>query len=277
MLATIGDLVEDIAIRVDDPINVASDTDARIERRRGGSAANVASTAARLGRGARFLGQVGDDAIGSALVAELDDDGVDMTFVRRGGRTGTIVVLVDPTGERSMLTDRAACLELDPPDERWLDDVDVLHVPMYSLVVDPLASTTRQVIRWAHERGLAVSIDVSSVAVIGHVGAGAARSMLGDLRPSVVLANEIEAEALRLDGSLGGAITVVKRGPDPAIVFAGDRREVPTSPIERGADTTGAGDAFAAGFLTADWAHDAIGACLSGHAAASSLLRSPAR
>ena len=95
VLATLGDLVEDVAIRVDDPVNVATDTAARIERRRGGSAANVAAMAAQLGHRSRFVGQVGVDAIGTALIADLAADGVDTSFVRRGGRTGTIAVLVD--------------------------------------------------------------------------------------------------------------------------------------------------------------------------------------
>jgi len=275
VLATLGDLVEDIAIRVEDPVNVASDTDASIARRRGGSAANVAAMAARLGHDSRFLGQVGDDAIGAALIAELEADGVDASLVRRIGRTGTIVVLVDPTGERSMLTDRAACLELDQPSKRWLDDVTTLHVPMYSLVVDPLAATARTVIGWAHAREVAVSIDVSSVALIEQLGATEVIGMLGELRPSIVLANEIEAAALGVQGPLCAAVTVVKQGPDPVVIFAGgDRYDVPTTPVERGADTTGAGDAFAAGFLTAAWSADVVAACESGHDAAARALRS---
>ena len=122
-LATLGDLVEDVIVRFDGPVNVASDTPARISRRRGGSAANVAVAAAGLGHAARFLGQVGSDAIGSALLAEMAADGVDVAMVRRAGSTGTIVALVDQTGERSMLTDRRACIDLCDPDPSWLDGV----------------------------------------------------------------------------------------------------------------------------------------------------------
>jgi len=113
MLATLGDLVEDIVVRHDGLINEASDTAAQITRRLGGSAANVSAATARLGYGSRFLGQVGTDAIGRALVDELNDEGVDVSAVRRSGTTGTIVALVDQTGERSMLTDRRACLNLE--------------------------------------------------------------------------------------------------------------------------------------------------------------------
>lgn len=277
MLASLGDLVDDIVVRVGDPLNVASDTVARIDRRRGGSAANVAEAAARIGAPARFLGQVGDDAIGVALVAELAATGVDTSCVRRRGRTGTIVVLVDPTGERSMLTDRGACPLLDEPDPSWLDGVTTLHVPLYSLVGEPLASTARTLVGWCHESLVPVSIDVSSVALIESTGADAVTRWLDDLRPSVVFANADEAVALAIEAPVAGAVTVVKRGSHPAVVFAGGtRHDVPTEPMVA-ADTTGAGDAFAAGFLLSDWRRDVRAACHAGHRSARRLITSLGR
>ena len=72
------------------------------------------------------------------------------------------------------------------------------------------------------------------------------------LRPGVVFANRDEAAALSIDGPVAGSVTVVKRGPDPAIVFTSDTRstsgagiEVPGIAVSRSVDTTGAGDAFA--------------------------------
>ena len=64
MLVTIGDLVEDVVVHLRGEINVASDTDVVVSRRRGGSAANMASTTARLGHLVRFVGPVGDDSTG---------------------------------------------------------------------------------------------------------------------------------------------------------------------------------------------------------------------
>ena len=273
MLATLGDLLEDIVVRIHDPVNVATDTDAHITRRRGGSAANVAGAAARSGHRSRFLGQVGGDPIGAALIDDLAADGVDTRFVRRGGRTGTIAVLVDSTGERTMLTDRGASTDLDRPEPTWLDGVSVLHVPMYSLVVEPLGATAATAIGWAHDRGIDVSIDVSSTAIIAARSAEGVLDSLHRSRPDVVFANADEASALDITRGIGGAVTVIKHGAAPAEVFAdGERYEVAAIRLPEVGDTTGAGDAFAAGFLTADWRADIVTAAHAGHRVAGTLI-----
>jgi sugar/nucleoside kinase (ribokinase family) len=282
MIGVIGDLVEDIAVHLHSPVHVASDTRSTIVRRRGGSAANTAVAVARLGRRSRFIGQVGDDPAGRMLTDVLAGEGVEVV-VHRGGHTGAIVLLLDGSGERTMLTDRGACTSLAEPSPAWLEGLDVLHVPLYSLVGEPLATTTRTVVTWAHEQGVQVSIDASSAGVIEERGVEATLAELAELRPDVLLCNELEAaglgglQALRAIGAQG---LVVKRGAAPAIVVdqGAEPDEVPVPPIDGVVDTTGAGDAFAAGFLLA-WCDGASGAhaVRAGHASArAAILRASA-
>jgi sugar/nucleoside kinase (ribokinase family) len=279
VLVTIGDLVEDVIVLVRGPVNIASDTDVEVTRRRGGSAANMASTAARLHHAVRFIGQIGDDAVADSIVAALHDDGVDVV-VRRNGRTGTVVCLVDADGERTMLADRGACVDLAPADAMWLTGAHTLHVPFYSLAVGALARTSMDLISMAHDAGIRVSIDASSVGVLAALGDAAVAEILTTARPDVLLCNEDEARHLgqRADpASFGIGMTVVKRGRGPATATTADGTSltVPARDIGRVNDTTGAGDAFAAGFLVAlasgDDVEDALGA---GHESAASLLLS---
>jgi len=236
-------------------INDATDTPASVVRRRGGSAANLCVSVARAGHPARFIGQVGDDASGGALLDELRSEGVEVV-ARRGGTTGTIIVMLDHLGERTMITDRGACTHLDHPDRSWLDGLSTLHVPLYSLAGDPLARTTATLISWAHERGITVSIDASSASLIDDFGADHVLELLADVHPTMLLCNRMEAAALgeEIDPvNFGAQLTVVKRGPDPALVMQVGRApvEVPALTLDIVRDTTGAGDAFAAGVLVA--------------------------
>lgn len=285
MLGIIGDLVQDVVVWLAEPIQHGTDTEAEIFHTRGGSGANVAACAARLGP-TRFIGCVGDDPLGSSLVAGLDADGVDVR-VQRNGSTGTIVILIDENAERTMLPHRGASTLLDEVPDEWLDGLELLHVPAYTFDGEPTGTTVADVVRRAKKRGVLVSIDASSTGMLSHYGVRRFLDLMADLRPDFLIANESEAAFLGL--SVGGAegpnrdlvrdtVVVAKAGPDPTVVHVpgGASMAVPVPPVRRIRDLTGAGDAFAAGFLSAYLAtRNLHEACVGGHRAAAHVLATP--
>lgn len=276
-LAVVGDLLEDVVIWTRAPIERGNDNAATVYRSRGGSAANVAAAAARRCP-VRFIGRVGADARGEQLVAELQGAGIDVR-VQRAGRTGTVVVLVDPDGERTMFPDRAAASELDSVDSSWLDGVGWLHVPLYGFTTPTARRVITELMRRTAAHGVPTSIDVSAVSVIRELGVSATVDLLDELGPRIVFANSDESDFLALDTRTPppGRTHIVKRGPAPVEIRTPTGTEfVPVPPLIEILDSTGAGDAFAAGFLAALMAGGTtVEAVRSGSDLASIALRQP--
>jgi ribokinase len=233
-LVVLGDVMVDVVARAEGPLARGSDTPARVSVSGGGSAANVAAWAAALGTPVALACRVGDDERGRMAVDELLRGGVRLhTSVDRERPTGTCVVLVEPGGERSMLPDPGAN---DAPAElpdAWLGPGGHLHVVGYALLRDGARPGALAAIERARVAGMTVSVDPSSWALI-RPGA------IPDV--DLLLPNEREAEVLGPHGDM-----VVKLGAAGA--RWGDVH-VPAEPVEV-VDTTGAGDAFAAGLLSA--------------------------
>src|SRR5438445_2544317 len=135
MMLSIGDLVVDVTIVPEGPLRVDDDNPSRIRIGGGGQAANFCAWAASLGEPARLLTRVGGDAIGSRLVAELEQGGVDVRAVWAEEPTGVIAVLVGPDGERTFARQAGASTRLRPEDLEpgWLEGVRLLHLPGYAL------------------------------------------------------------------------------------------------------------------------------------------------
>jgi sugar/nucleoside kinase (ribokinase family) len=284
VLCTIGDLIEDVVVwlnsELKNQINIGSDTDSVIVRTRGGSAANVAMFGALTGTPSRFIGQVGNDNLGKQLCASLRESGVDVC-TEAEGRTGSIVVVVQPNGERTFLTDRGVASELSVFNAQHLSGVSIVHVPSYSLALDPLATTAVQYIRAARAAGALISVDASSTSVLRDYGIDRYSELITSIAPDVFLCNNDEAALLNIDSGHpmpGAELTVIKRGALPVTVVtaAGVVTEVATPPVANIVDTTGAGDAFAAGFLpvyaTSRNIKDSI---TNGNLIAARVLRSP--
>ena len=280
MLCTIGDLIEDVVVWLNSELNIGSDTDSVIVRTRGGSAANVAMFAALNGTPSRFIGQVGNDNLGEQLRTSLRGSGVDVCTVAQG-RTGSIVVLVQPNGERTFLTDRGVASDLSVFDASHLAGVSIVHVPTYSLALDPLATTAVQYIRAARAAGALISVDASSTAVLRDYGIDRYSELITSITPDVFLCNNDEAALLNIDSAhpmSGAALTVIKRGalPVTAVTATGAVTEIATPPVANIVDTTGAGDAFAAGFLpTYSSTRKIADAITHGNSIAARVLRSP--
>jgi len=254
VLCAVGDLIAD------------TDTPATITRRRGGSAANVAYFAAKISRSSRFVGCVGNDTLGDALIADLARHGVDVRGERRG-RTGSIVVVATADGTRTMLTDRGSATELSVWRDEWLDGANVVHLPLYSFSYEPLAETARRAVASANASKIFVSLDLSSVALIEHLGATNVQALLRQTAPDVLFCTRAEAESagVHADDLCGAGLIVVKDAERPIRVFSGRGKETefPVQAVERVVDATGAGDAFAAGFLSQFTERRPVEACVS--------------
>lgn len=256
----VGDVMMDVTARIDSPIAFASDTPARISLQPGGAAANTAAWMAVLGHPVSLVGAIGDDGFGQTLQAELLALGVDARLnVVPGRSTGTCVVVVDGQHERTMFPDSGANGGLLASLARDLDlgEPDHVHLSGYALLNPESRAAALEILGWARSNGVSVSLDPASAAPIRRDPTLFTRLLPG---LDVVLANADEAAALT-----GGAepreaaerlatwssVAVVKRGGQGVIASAaGHTFSVPALPAVV-VDTTGAGDAFAAGFLTA--------------------------
>ncbi len=257
----LGDLVLDVVLAPAVPLDIGTDVPGRVRLLQGGSAATTARWVGRLGARASLVCAVGRDGAGRALVDAVRSDKVVVRVVRVAGvATGRIGVLVAADGERSFVADRGAADRLTPDDleASWFAGSEVLHLPAYSLLGEPLGRAGMRAVQLARGAGALVSVDLASTGPLLADGRRAALALIRAVAPDLLFATQSESEALLGRSAVEGLLdlapaAVVKRGAKGATVLARDgdtrlRFEVATQHLTV-TDTTGAGDAFDAGFL----------------------------
>jgi len=285
-VVVVGDLATDVVVLLEGSPAPGSDRPAAIRSRGGGAGANVAVHLARLGTPVTFAGCVGDDAAGTGLVAELAAAGV-TPAVRTvaGAATGTIVSLVEPGGQRSMLADRGANLALEPADVPVPVPGGHLHLSGYSLFAPGPRAAGLAALAAARAAGCTVSVDPAST---GPLAAYGVRRWLADTAAAtLVLPNADEARLLTGCADPVAAaralaahhpVAVVTLGADGALWADGGRLVHRPAHPATVVDTTGAGDAFTAGLLSVWLAApdgDPVAALEAGLARAAAVVTRP--
>jgi len=253
----------DVSAVIGSSISPGVETRATISTQGCGAAANVASWLSVSGTPTYLIARVGDDAAGQTVLAELDKYGVEHSqTIIPDVNTGVVIVLVDALGERTMFPDSGANSGLSLADLPPLDEITAVYLSGYPLVNPKSREGALDILRAVKERGLSVIFDPSTVGVLLEVGLSQVREWLALV--DVVILNEeeahflsgkknpIEAAAELLKST---PLVVIKRGGNGALAQARGSSVVQISAIEAVVvDTTGAGDAFAAGFILV-WAN----------------------
>ncbi len=260
LVCTLGDALLDVVVVLERDLATGADVRATTTVGAGGQAANVAAWVVELGARARFVGTRAAGPAGRLVEAALEERGVEIAgSVGAGG--GVVVSLVAPGGERTMASDRGGSSAFGPEqvDPSWLE-CDHLHISGYALAAEPMRAAAMRMAALARKRGARISVDAAAWTVVESVGTGPFRSLLAELAADVVFCNEDEDRTL--GGPVGNAVWIVKRGAFGATV---DGRHHDSTTAVRVLDTTGAGDAFAAGWIVGgiSLALDAAARCVA--------------
>lgn len=255
LVICLGNVVADHTFRVEDiPQPPAKITARSYSIGPGGMAANAAIAVHRLGGRAAFWGRVGDDLNGGPLAEALEEEGIEVSGLRRipGGRTPVGAVLVDPRGERTIISFRGSGLGADPG---WLP-LDRLK-EAGALCCDP---------RWLEGVGAAAGAARAAGVPVILDGERSETRILVDLVPRVDhaifsvpgLANFAPGcepeEGLRRALASGpvkvAAVTQGERGVLWLVPGMAKAERTPAFPVEA-TNTSGAGDVFHGGYALA--------------------------
>jgi sugar/nucleoside kinase (ribokinase family) len=254
----IGDVMLDVVVALQAPINYGEDTPSKITTHGGGAAGNVASWIAHAGTAASIVARIGNDSAGAAITSEFEDLGVDYSSLRKtSDATGVVVVVVDKKGERTMFPETGANSGLVVTDMPDLAGFDAAYVSGYALLNPRSRAGVLEMIAVIKSAGLPIFYDTVTVGAMKEVNRALIQSWLPLM--DYVLPNEEEAlyvaDAADIDSALTKLLelcpaVIIKRGPSGAIAQNRGGTRIDIDAIKTVvADTTGAGDSFAAGFI----------------------------
>ena len=271
-ILVLGDMLLDVVVQGD--LSAECEAPGGVEIYAGGSAANFAVGAAGAGAAVRFVGCVGDDGAGRLLVGELERAGVQPAVrVIPATPTGSVLVLanVDGQGGKRMLSDVGASAHLRPADvdPAWCAELAAFHLTGYSFLRPgpaPAAAHALAQVRAASPTALC-SMDPAPAHLIRDYGPARFRALLASSAFDLLLPNLEEGQLISGEHDPAAIVAALlqmaplvalKLGPDGCLVAWRDPLSpTPVASVHVPAaagpvvDTTGAGDAFAAGFLVA--------------------------
>ena len=257
-IVVLGDLNLDIHARIPSTLGPGDESRDAVLVQPGGSAGTFARTAARLGVSVTFIGAVGNDLVGNLLEDSLAQAGV-TPKLRRCELPSGAVLAIQQGNERSMVCSRGAN---DGLTEEWVsaafpERVDHLHISGYAFLAKAQRRAASRALLMAAALRLSVSVDPPPASLIRSFGV---ESFLGLLPEGVwVFPNLTEGQLLgacldtqEVVSALAGRFPVgaLTLGPDGATAWSGSQRHHQESEPLPDVDTTGAGDVFAATFVT---------------------------
>lgn len=238
----------------------------------GGSAANTCAVAAGLGARVAFMGKVADDPLGVVFRRDIIAAGVHFPTepLRGGAPTARCLIAVTPDGQRTMSTYLGACVSFGGADldEALVADSAVTYLEGYLFDPPSAQAAFLRAAAAAHAAGRLVALSLSDAFCVDRHRT-AFRGLVRD-HVDILFANEAEVCSLYEENGFEAAarragaevrLAALTRSEAGSVVLRGaERAEVAAAPV-RVVDTTGAGDAYAAGFLAAHAAGRGPRAC----------------
>ncbi len=285
MIVAVGDLMLDIVLQTESDAAESSHGSARAVVSPGGSAANFAVWAARLGSEVGLIACVGADVLGRSLLHHLDQEGVRSGVTVTKETTGLTLALVDERGKRTVLAARGAnsALDVDDLDHTLLDRADLLHVTAFSFIEDSPRGAALTAMRYVKQRSRLLSLDPSAHGYLQRIGPETFLAMVPEV--DILFPNLDEGRVLtgeqqpqRVMRALLGRFPVValKMGAHGAMAGSGETVVHHPGFDVPAVDATGAGDAFAAAFVVSWLArHDLAAALEEANRTAAGVVQAP--